>query len=142
MHLLWVTLFGALACFWVVHGLRVALGAARLPWLRDFSPAEDANCPALSIIFAARDEEEKLRAALETLVALDYPRLEIVAVNDRSSDSTGRIVDEFAARDEEEKLRAALETLVALDYPRLEIVAVNDRSSDSTGRIVDEFAAR
>ncbi len=99
MHLLWVTLFGALACFWVVHGLRVAFGAARLPWLRDFSPAEDADCPALSIIFAARDEEEKLRAALETLVALDYPRLEIVAVNDRSSDSTGRIVDEFAARD-------------------------------------------
>ena len=49
------------------------------------------------MIFAARDEEEKLPAALATLVELDYPRLEIIAVDDRSQDATGRILDEFAA---------------------------------------------
>ena len=50
------------------------------------------------MIFAARDEEEKLPGALATLMALDYPRLEIIAVDDRSSDRTPRILDECAAR--------------------------------------------
>jgi glycosyltransferase involved in cell wall biosynthesis len=69
----------------------------RLPWLKDFPPAADADCPRVSILFAARDEEEKLPAALATLASLDYPHLEIIAVDDRSEDATGRILDDFAA---------------------------------------------
>jgi hypothetical protein len=93
-----VWLFGLVAFFWVFHGLRVAYGALRLPWLRDFAPAGDAECPRISLIFAARNEEEKLPAALATLAALDYPNLEIIAVDDRSLDSTGAILEEFARR--------------------------------------------
>jgi glycosyltransferase involved in cell wall biosynthesis len=96
MHVFWLVLFGIIALFWIFHGLRVAYGAVRLPWLKDFPPAADADCPRVSILFAARDEEEKLPAALLTLANLDYPRLEIVAVDDRSEDATGRILDEFA----------------------------------------------
>lgn len=95
-HITGVWLFGLIVFFWVFHGLRVAYGAMRLPWLKDFAPAEDADCPRISLIFAARDEEEKLPAALATLAALDYPSLEIIAVDDRSQDSTGAILDEFA----------------------------------------------
>jgi glycosyltransferase involved in cell wall biosynthesis len=95
-HIVGVWLFGLIAFFWIFHGLRVAYGAMRLPWLKDFAPAEDAECPRISLIFAARDEEEKLPAALATLAALDYPNLEIIAVDDRSQDSTGAILDEFA----------------------------------------------
>jgi glycosyltransferase involved in cell wall biosynthesis len=95
-HIAGVWLFGLVAFFWVFHGLRVAYGAARLPWIRDFAPAVDAECPRISLIFAARDEEEKLPAALATLAALDYPNLEIIAVDDRSQDSTGAILEEFA----------------------------------------------
>ncbi|GAC1665771.1 MAG: hydroxychlorobactene glucosyltransferase CruC [Candidatus Acidiferrum sp.] len=69
----------------------------QLPWIKDFASATDENCPGIALIFAARDEEEKLPAALATLAALDYPRLEIIAVNDRSRDTTARILDEFAA---------------------------------------------
>jgi glycosyltransferase involved in cell wall biosynthesis len=96
MHVFWLVLFGLIALFWIFHGLRVAYGAVRLPWLKDFDPTADANCPRVSILFAARDEEEKLPAALATLASLDYPRLEIVAVDDRSEDATGCILDEFA----------------------------------------------
>lgn len=95
-HIGGVWLFGLIAFFWVFHGLRVAYGALRLPWIKDFAPASDAECPRISLIFAARDEEEKLPAALATLVVLDYPNLEIIAVDDRSQDSTGAILDEFA----------------------------------------------
>src|SRR6202171_4848375 len=98
MHLFGLLLFGLIAFFWLTHGLRVAYGALRLPWLKDFSPASDADCPRISLIFAARDEEEKLPAAIATLANIDYPRLEIIAVNDRSQDSTGRILNEFARR--------------------------------------------
>jgi len=90
-----LALFGLTAFFWVFHGLRVAYGALHLPFIKDFAPASDADCPRISLIFAARDEEEKLPAALATLAAIDYPHLEIIAVNDRSQDSTGRILDEF-----------------------------------------------
>ncbi len=96
MHLFGLVLFGLIASFWIFHGLRVAYGAWQLPWIKDIAPAADVDCPRVSILFAARDEEEKLPAALDTLSALDYPHLEIVAVDDRSQDSTGRILDEFA----------------------------------------------
>jgi glycosyltransferase involved in cell wall biosynthesis len=95
LHLFWVVLFGFIAFFWVFHGLRVAWGLVRLPWLKDFSPSGDLECPRISLIFAARDEEEKLPAALATLATIDYPHLEIIAVDDRSADATGRMLDEF-----------------------------------------------
>src|SRR6266446_3544187 len=97
MHLFWLVLFGLIALFWMTYGLKVAYGALRLPWLKDYAPAVDADCPRISVLFAARDEEEKLPGALATLVAADYPNLEIVAVDDRSSDATPRILDELAA---------------------------------------------
>ncbi len=97
MHTFGIVFSSLVAAFWVFHGLRAAYGATKLPWVNNFAPAEDALCPAVSLIFAARDEEEKLPGALATLAALDYPHLEIIAVNDRSQDATGRILDDFAA---------------------------------------------
>jgi hypothetical protein len=99
MHLCGLIFFGIIALIWVARGLHVALGAVRMPWLKDQPPAADGDCTRLSLLFAARDEEEKLPGALATLLAMDYPKLEIVAVNDRSSDRTGEILDEAAARD-------------------------------------------
>ena len=97
MHILGLVLFGLIASFWLTHGIRVAYGTVRLPWIKDFAPASDADCPRISILFAARDEEEKLPAALATLMEIDYPDLEVIAVDDRSQDSTGRILERFAA---------------------------------------------
>lgn len=104
-HIAGLILFGLIAFFWAIRGLRVAYGALRLSWIKDVVPAADRDCPRISLIFAARDEEEKLPAALATLAAIDYPYLEIIAVNDRSQDDTGQILDEFAL--EHERLRVA-----------------------------------
>ena len=95
-HSVGLGLLGLTAFFWVFHGLRVAYGALHLPFIKDFAPASDADCPRISLIFAARDEEEKLPVAIATLAAIEYPHLEIIAVNDRSQDFTGRILEEFA----------------------------------------------
>jgi glycosyltransferase involved in cell wall biosynthesis len=109
MHLFGIFFFGLIALFWITYGLKVAYGAARLPWLKDFAACADSDCPRISLIFAARDEQEKLPAALATLAAIDYPNLEIIAVDDRSKDATRRILDDFAAR-----------------CPRLRVVHVTD----------------
>jgi glycosyltransferase involved in cell wall biosynthesis len=96
MHLFVLFLLVLAALFWIFHGLRVAWGLLRLPWIKDFEPVNDEDGPRISLIFAARDEEEKLPAALATLATIAYPNLEIIAVDDRSRDATGRILDEFA----------------------------------------------
>ena len=117
MHLFGLLVFGLIAFFWLTHGIRVAYGVLRLPWLKDFAPAPDVECPRISMLFAARDEEEKLPAALATLMEIDYPNLEIIAVDDRSNDSTGRILDEFA-----------------VDHARLRVVHVVELPSGWLGK--------
>src|SRR5215470_4794479 len=97
MHIFGLLFFALIAAFWIFYGLRVPFGAASLPQIKNTPAAEVSDCPAISLIFAARDEEEKLPAALATLAAIDYPRLEMIGVDDRSRDATGRILDEFAA---------------------------------------------
>jgi glycosyltransferase involved in cell wall biosynthesis len=108
MHFLGIALFGWIALFWLTYGLRIAYRAMRLPWVRDYLPAPDAECPRVSVLFSARDEEEKLPAALRTLMEMNYPDFEVVAVDDRSQDRTGEILDAFAAA-----------------YPRLRVVHVD-----------------
>jgi glycosyltransferase involved in cell wall biosynthesis len=117
LHLFWVVLFGSVAFFWIFYGLRVALGLLRLPWLKDFAPTEDKHCPRISLIFAARDEEEKLPSALATLATIEYPELEMIAVDDRSQDATGQILDQFAKT-----------------HPRLRVVHVKELPSGWLGK--------
>jgi glycosyltransferase involved in cell wall biosynthesis len=95
LHTFWIVLFSLIAFLWIVQGIRAGIGMARLPWLSDVTPIAAESAPFVSIIFAARDEAEKLPAAIETLLAQDYPRFEVVAVNDRSTDQTFAILHEF-----------------------------------------------
>jgi glycosyltransferase involved in cell wall biosynthesis len=96
LYYFWTALFGAIAAAWIVQTTRAAFGMAGVPRLSDSLPVTDAEAPAISVIFAARDEAEKLPSALATLLAQDYPRYEVIAVNDRSRDATGAILREFA----------------------------------------------
>ncbi|HWZ26280.1 MAG TPA: glycosyltransferase family 2 protein [Verrucomicrobiae bacterium] len=97
MHAFALVIFGGIAFVWIIVGLRIAHGALKLPWIKDFPPITGTDVPRISLLFAARDEEEKLPGALATLAQIDYPELEIIGVDDRSEDATGRILDEFAA---------------------------------------------
>jgi glycosyltransferase involved in cell wall biosynthesis len=99
VHTFWIILFALIACFWLYYGLRSLMGLLYLPWLSKFPPLETTNPPRVSLIFAARDEEEKLPQALETLSKISYPNLEIIAVDDRSKDKTATILDDAARID-------------------------------------------
>ncbi len=55
--------------------------------------------PTLSVVVPARDEALHVEAALRSKLACGYPSLEVVAVDDRSRDATGAILDRIAAGD-------------------------------------------
>jgi glycosyltransferase involved in cell wall biosynthesis len=53
------------------------------------------HLPKISIILSALNEENEIASALTSLVNLSYPNLEIIAVNDRSTDNTPFIMEEL-----------------------------------------------
>jgi hypothetical protein len=62
-------------------------------------PPARAAWPRLSIVVPARDEGLHVAAALASKLACGYPSLEVIAVDDRSTDDTGAIIDRAAAAD-------------------------------------------
>ena len=65
------------------------------------SPRYDQQSPPLvSAILPAKDEEAYLALCLESIRKLTYPNLEILVVDDRSTDRTGDIAREIASTDE------------------------------------------
>lgn len=87
-----------LAALWLWQLGNVLLG---MPKVVDISGPEwaavSATLPRLTVVVPARDEATHIRGCLTSLLALDYPSLEVIAVNDRSTDETGNIMDEVAA---------------------------------------------
>jgi glycosyltransferase involved in cell wall biosynthesis len=87
-----------LGLVWLSRILDAALG---VPHMADISRPEwdrrPTDNPRVSVIVSARNEQETIEHPLEQLLALDYDNCEIIAVNDRSSDATGEIMDKIAA---------------------------------------------
>jgi len=73
-------------------------------------PPERDSWPRVSIVVPARNEEGHLATCLSSLCALDYALLEIIVVNDRSTDQTGPIADRFASQDTRVKVIQGQET--------------------------------
>jgi len=79
-----------------------------LPYQQGLGQADSANnaeaglefLPSISVIVPARNEEAQIRNGLTTLLQSTGVKFEIIAVDDRSTDSTGYIMDEIAATDE------------------------------------------
>ncbi|MEZ4410735.1 MAG: glycosyltransferase [Polyangiales bacterium] len=88
-----VTVVWALALYAVARTAWSLRSIARLD-----APAPPA-WPTVSLVVAAKDEAEGIDAALRSRLADDYPALEVVAVDDRSEDATGAILDAIAAED-------------------------------------------
>jgi cellulose synthase/poly-beta-1,6-N-acetylglucosamine synthase-like glycosyltransferase len=63
-------------------------------------PTDSSFQPTVSIIIAARNEEDCLKRCLESIVNLSYPvgLLEVIVVDDQSTDKTPDIVLDFAKR--------------------------------------------
>ena len=76
----------------------IALGSRRLGSLGDIAATTATDAPLVSIIVPACNEAETIAPALATLLAQEYAHLEIIVVNDRSTDATGEILREMQQR--------------------------------------------
>ncbi len=92
-------LVAASCLYWLINGLVIGLTRFSLRQLGEIHPAEPAAYPLLSLIIPACNEADTVEAAVVTRLADDYPNLEVVIIDDRSTDPTGEIIDRIAARD-------------------------------------------
>lgn len=87
-------ILASLAWAWVGFTLiRLALRVGLLPADRM------QHLPTLSVVIAACNEADTLVSALGSLLKVDYPHLEIVLVNDRSTDATGDLMESLSRDD-------------------------------------------
>lgn len=91
-----VVLF-VVACVSGLHALLCLWVRSRVPALEDLEEVGGDDLPSVSVVIAARDEAAHVEAALRAWAAVDYPNLEVVIVDDRSTDGTTEIVDRLAA---------------------------------------------
>ena len=88
---------------WVLFAIWAGLSGIPTVWLigRSLKRQSDrltdpASWPRVSVVVPARDEGHKIEAGLKSLIASDYPTIEIIAIDDRSRDDTGAIMDRLA----------------------------------------------
>lgn len=96
-----LTTFVLLFCIvWLLIYAYLLFATRWLPRFERFAPPAPASWPRLSVLVPACNEAEHIEAATRSLMQQDYPDLEIILINDRSSDETGTIINKLAAEDE------------------------------------------
>ncbi|MBT8340167.1 MAG: glycosyltransferase [Desulfatitalea sp.] len=87
--------------FKMLSGLEGLLVMRNVGWLKD-TPTPSKGCcvslPKVSIIIPAMNEAENIEKALTSVLSLAYAHTQVLVINDRSTDSTGEILNQMALR--------------------------------------------
>ncbi len=110
--------YAGIVAVWLVRHVVVTFLRRRTPSLDLESPRwGGGEAPLVTTLIPAKDEEATLETCVETVLAQGYPALEILIVDDRSSDRTPEIAQELAQRD-----------------PRVRVITIEDLPEGWTGK--------
>jgi chlorobactene glucosyltransferase len=83
----------------VVLPLIVVMRARHSRSLDDVSPDVDDDAPLVSVIVPARNERRNIERCIRSVLSTTYPRVDVIVVDDHSTDGTGAIAREIASGD-------------------------------------------
>lgn len=89
---------GVVAGVALVAAALVFRAYAAVPRLSGITPNPIGQGPRVSIVVAAKNEELHIRQAVASLLSQDYHDVELIVVEDRSTDRTGKLLDDMAAK--------------------------------------------
>ncbi len=102
--------------FWTLR-LRDALKS--LHWVPVLDPDKNlpllAEPPLISVIVPAHNEQSTIRECLKSVLAQDYPRFELILVDDRSEDLTASIAKSLPGKQENFRIISVGEPASGLD---------------------------
>lgn len=84
---------------WTVSWVMMRRNLGSLKILAQLPRYEDENSgPKLSIIIAACNEEKSLKKTIPLILAQTYRSIELILINDRSTDSSGEIIESYTLK--------------------------------------------
>ena len=111
-----------LAIAWLWKGITSILGMPSIPDLSRIDPAAlppipEIDSPDLTVVVPARDEQAVINQCLRSLVDSVGVKLQIIAVDDRSTDRTGELMDVIAAEARATKTPHRFEVIHITELP-------------------------
>lgn len=81
---------------WLGYGVLLLYSRPKMMLLEKRRPLPEPP-PRATILIPAKDEGERIAACIESCLKQDYPNFDVVAIDDRSVDQTGAVMDRLAA---------------------------------------------
>ena len=111
---------------WIIGGLYFWAHRERhWPWGEDVAPPELIGNPLVSILVPCFNEGVNVRETIGAALAQRYRNIEVIAVNDGSSDDTGEVLDQLA-----------------LEHPRLRVIHLAANQGKAIALNTGALAAR
>jgi len=91
--------FASVALVWLLLAVMTVRGVLAVKSLPPRPQAGAARPPRVSVVIAARDEQARIETTVRRLLAQEGVEIQVIAVDDRSTDRTGEILHRVADAD-------------------------------------------
>jgi glycosyltransferase involved in cell wall biosynthesis len=99
MQLIFIIFISLGLLYWLIQLIVLIRIIIRVPMLKNLGQGSMEQWPRVSVIMTACNEEQSLADAMAARLSEDYPDVEFILVDDRSTDATAAIADKLALAD-------------------------------------------